>query len=171
MSPSDAQVIGGVLVLVVIAVNYFIGQHNRRLERIDDQERRARDKADQAAQAAQIKQEVADRAAAIVEKLGLQDEVKRLRDEKAHAETLDHIRQTNATAHEAVEGAKAAYVEANHVNLKIADTNKAIEVVQAQLERTLTQLPVANGGTGPPLEPVLSSPGLIKGIFGGKAER
>src|SRR6478672_2975424 len=86
MSPSDSQVIGGFLVLVVILVNFWIASNSRRLERQDDAERRSREKVERDAQAAQIKAEVAERAQVIVDKLALQDEVKRLRDEKAHAE-------------------------------------------------------------------------------------
>ncbi len=134
MSPSDAQVVGGILVLVVIMVNFWIASRNRRVERADDAAQRAQDKLDLADRDAQIERKVGERATEIAKQLELQNENRRLREEISHAETLRHI--AGATA-----AAKEAYTEANHVNIKIEKQGAATQALQVQLERTLAKIP------------------------------
>jgi hypothetical protein len=174
VNPSDAQVYGGILVLLALIVKSVIDSRARAQDKreaderhaqerqaiIDraalDEARRARDKADVALVAEQIKAEVAIQSRQIEEKLKIQNQLQQALDQLAHSETLARLNETHETAKEAVLEAKHAYTEANHVNEKIEATNTAIEGLQGQITETLAKMPdLSPAPIVPPLAPSL----------------
>lgn len=171
MVPSEtAVVISGGLVFLTLLVKSIVEFFTRIQDRKDakekeenDQKRRDRDKAERAENDKAIRIEIASRAQEIADKLILQEQVKRLQDEKAHAETMKKIGEIHETAKAAADGADRAYTEANHVNIKIEKVAEATHDVQVQLAQALQKLPQAPQTEDSPVKQIV-------GTFVGTAE-
>lgn len=145
MNPSDVPVVTGLITIVIIAVTFAVNQFNRWQDQRDakekvkqDAEKAIRDAETLERNAVRIEEQIERRAAELAKFQEASAKVLALEAAAAHTELVGLVHANTALTHDAVDGAKAAYHEANSVNLKIATTNENIASLQEDLKKTIS---------------------------------